>query len=343
MRKLALVAAFLLVGCGGGDETQKPPAHPVAPPAATEAPHPTACNITISDTELRSKDGAKVLDDLVKRIRLAPDDEALRSPKSLDDVKKILRRDTIYLYPAAAEFAHTVNSKEGRTSEATIELLLGESQLVAAQVLAVQAAWVSSDLRIARATLATEPGPPANDRNRLLTQLIHLVDDGNAIAAALASLAPAHVARGAEVVRTLKQEAPNETTTFALDAEYHRLRGEWPEFETAMQQAEASADKGKTSLLYLRAMEQVERFHRPDVGAQMMRDALSKYPKFIRAQASLVLMAPNPKVALRELQKLKAMNQDHYLVMLLEPTLSADQELGKMENATGQGGGTDAK
>ena len=37
------------------------------------------------------------------------------------------------------------------------------------------------------------------------------------------------------------------------------------------------------------------------------------------------------------------MNEDHYLVMLLQPTLAADHELARIENATGQGGGGDAK
>src|SRR6185295_17482812 len=174
-------------------------------------------------------------DDLVKRIRLTPEDEALRNPKSIDDVRKILRRDTVYLFPAAASFARSLNSKEGRQSEASFELLLGESQLVAAQVLSQQEAWVGSDLRVARATLATESGPPTSDRNRLLAQLIRVVDDGNAIGAAFAATAPSHVQRGAEVIRGLKTEAPNEPQTGALLAEYHRLRGEWTEFDAAMQ------------------------------------------------------------------------------------------------------------
>lgn len=313
-------------------------------PLASAAPaaRPPACTITISETELRSKEGAKVLDDLVKRIRLAPEDEALRTPKSIEDVRKILRRDTVYLFPAAAAFARSLGTREGRQSEATFELVMGESQLVAAQVLNQQEAWVGSDLRIARATLATEPGPPATDRDRLLAQLIKVVDDGTTIGAALAATAPAHVARGAEVIRALKAEAPSDPQTGALLAEYHRLRGEWPEFDAAMQLAESNGDKDRPPLRYLRAMEQIERHHRREEGAQLMRDALKAYPKFVRAQAALVLMAPNPRAALCELQKLKAMNEDHYLVMLLEPTLAADQELGRIENATGQGGG-DAK
>jgi len=340
MRKVAWLA-LLLLGCGNGEARPVvQPAPVVTPPP--EAPQVPACNITISDTELRAKDGAKILDDLAARIRLAPADEALRNPKSIDDVRKILRRDVVYLFPAAAAFARTQNTREGRISEATIELVMGESQLVASQVLTSQAAWVSSDVRIARATLATEGGPPKNDRDRLLVQLLRVVDDGNAIAAALGATAPAHVARGAEVVRALRAEAPADPAVAALTAEYHRLRGEWPEFDAAMQIVESGPDKDKPSIRYLRGMEQVERHHHASEGAQLMRDALKAYPRFVRAQAALVLMAPNPRSALRELQRLKAMNEDHYLVMLLEPTLAADQELDRIENASGQSGGADA-
>lgn len=344
MRKLLLAGLGLvgsLVACASDPP---PPVKPLPVATPTESRAPSCTMIVVSDAELRSKDGPKIIDDLVKRIRLAPEDEALRNPKSIEDVRKILRRDTVYLFPAAAAFARSLNSREGRQSEATFELVLGESQLVASQVLNQQEAWVGSDLRIARATLATEPGPPTTDRNRLLAQLIRVVDDGNTIGAALAATAPAHVARGAEVIRALKAEAPTDPQTGALLAEYHRLRGEWNEFDAAMQIAEAGGEKEKERppLRYLRAMEQVERYHRREEGAQLFRDALKAYPKFVRAQAALVLMAPNPRAALRELQKLKAMNEDHYLVMLLEPTLAADQELGRMENMTGQGGG-DAK
>ena len=52
-------------------------------------------------------------------------------------------------------------------------------------------------------------------------------------------------------------------------------------------------------------------------------------------------MAPNPRAALRELEKLKAMNEDHYLVMLLQPTLAADHDSPASRTRQGQGGGGD--
>jgi hypothetical protein len=78
-------------------------------------------------------------------------------------------------------------------------------------------------------------------------------------------------------------------------------------------------------------MEQVERFRKNDRGAAIMRECLTKTPRFVRAQAALVLMARRPRDAMRELARLKTMNEDHYLVALLEPTLAADQELERLE------------
>ena len=302
------------------------------PPAAPARP----CFTIRGDCELRSKDAKKTLDELVAHILLSPEDEALRNPKSLADVKAILRRDTVYLFPNAAAFARSQNTLDGRFSEATLELLMGESQLVASQVLTTQAAWVGADMRIARANLASEGGGgPTTDRGRMLSQLIRVVEEGNKIADALGAVAPSHLARGAEVVRGLRTEAPADVRTSLLVAEYHRLRGEWTEFDAAIAVAEA-ADPSTPALRYLRGMEQLERLRRPDQGAAIMRETLAAHPRFVRAQAALVLMATSPVVAMRELGRLKAMNQDHYLVMLLEPTLAADQELGRMQ-ARGRG------
>ena len=300
------------------------------PLAACGGPPPAApCFAIRADSELRAKDARKTLDDLADHIRLSPEDEMLRNPASIADLRLILRRDVVFLFPIGAAYARSLNTLDGRFSEAYFELLLGESQLVASQVLTTQAAWVGGDLRVARASLASEQGEPSTDRARSLAQLIRVVEEGNKISDALGIVAPSHLARGAEVIRGLRAEAPNDVRTSLLVAEYHRLRGEWIEFDAAIAAAEG-ADRSPAHR-YLRAMEQVERFRRPEEGAKILREALERYPKFIRGQAGLVLMAANPSMALRELKKLEAMNEDHYLVALLEPTLAAEQELMKMQ------------
>ncbi len=318
-RSLVLVSLFAL-GCGG------------APSATTPATPPAAPCYTIRDSELRPKDAQKTLDELTEHIRLATEDEALREPKSLGDVRKILRRDSVYLFAAGAKLAREQNTREGRFTEAALELALGESQLVASQVLGAQVAWVGTDLRTARAALASEGGEPSTDRGRMLAQLVRVVEEGNKIADALGVVAPSHLTRGAEVIRVLRKEAPADLRTSLLLAEYHRLRGEWAEFDMAMKIVEA-ADRTTPVLCYLKAMEQVERHRQIEQGATMMRDCLKRYPRFVRAQVALVMMARGPVEGLREIEALRRMNEDHYLVMLLEPTLAAEKELARMQSS----------
>lgn len=319
LRRL-LLAVLLTTSAGCGD---KPPARDPSRPCFTIHEPAGAAG-------LRAADAKKMLDELVERLHLSPDDEALRNPRSVQDVKQILRRDLVYFFPAAAAYARSLNTREGRFDEARLELFLGESQLLASQILNTQEAWVGTDLRIARANLAGEGAEPTTDRGRMLAQLIRVVEEGNKIADALGVVAPTHLKRGAEVIRQLREEAPNEIKTNGLIAEYHRLRGEWKEFDEAIKAAEAADRDGNPVLRYLRGMEQLERFRRPDLGAQLMRECLAKYPRFIRAQAALVLMATNPADGLKEIDKLKKMDEDHYLVLLLEPTLAADRELMRM-------------
>jgi len=315
-----LTLTTTLTGCGGAP----PPV--VAPAPARSRP----CFTIRGDSTIRADDAKKMLEQLVGQIVLAPEDEALRDPRSIADVRTILRRDTVYFFAKAAAYARSVGTLEMRFEEATLELLLGESELIASQVLSTQEAWLGGELRIARANLATEGPEPATDRGRMLAQLIRMVEEGNRIADALGAVAPAHLARGAERVRQLQAEAPSDPRTLALVAEYHRARGEWTAFDAAMVAAEG-AERGSARLCYLRAVEPLERHRRPSVGAERMRECRTRFPRYVRAQAGLVMMATSPEDALREIDRLKELNQDHYLVMLLEPSLAADRELTRMQ------------
>ena len=320
----ATLLNVLVVGC----EDAAPPKQPQVP-AVKAGP----CFEIHGDGELRASDAQKMVQLLVDGIQLAPEDEALRHPKSTADIKKILKRDSVYLFNDAAAYARSLDTTEGRMQEATLELLLGESQLLASQVLGSQEAWVGTDLRIARANVAGRSGETTTDRGHMLEQLIVVVEEGNKIADALGLVAPKHLARAAEVIRRLQKDAPNERQTLELTADYHRLRGEWPEFQKSLEAAEL-VDKASPALCYLRSMEQLERYRKTEDAVASLRACISKYPAFVRAQAAIVLMSTTPTDALREVATLKRMNKDHYLVMLLEPTLAAVQELHRMQGTS---------
>lgn len=328
--RLALVAPLLALSaaCGG------PP--PVAPPPA---PRARPCfTIQAGGSALRKDEAQSLLAKLVGQVRLTPEDEALRAPKSLQDVRAMLKRDLVYFYPAGAAYARSLGTLEGRFVEAQLELLLGDAMLIASQVLVDEEAWVGPHLRLARASLAGEGELPTTDRGRMLAQLIAAAEEGNTLENALGIVAPIHVARGAALVRSLREEAPRDARTAMLLAEYHRMRGEWGEFERAV--AAAESVERAPSLCYLRAMEQLERYRNRSAAVAALRGCLRERPKFVRAQAALVLAADRPEDLAREIAQLRTMDEDHYLVMLLAPTLAADEELLRMAGAEGKG--TDA-
>ena len=318
-RASALVALLALAGCARPSTLPAPV--PAKPPARS-----TPCFVVHQGRDLREPDAKKTLAELVENLKLSPADEALRTPKSLDDVRSILRRDLVYFYPEAAAFARGLGTVDGKIAEAQLELLLGDAMLVASQVLTNQEAQVGAHLRIARANLAGLAGEGAGtERSRMLFGLVRAVEEGNKIADALGVVAPTHVARGAELVRELRQEAPKDPRTALLSAEYHRMRGEWTEVDEALKSADIP--ERASALCYLKAMEQLERFRNPRAATGALRDCLRDHPKLVRAQAALVLVATGLEGGARELERLKKMDQDHYLVLLLEPTLAADREI----------------
>ncbi|HQY65340.1 MAG: hypothetical protein IPQ09_19980 [Myxococcales bacterium] len=313
-------------GCTPRPASMPPPLAATSPGPSSKAPAPTRpCFVVQGGGALREADAKKVLAALVKNVRLSPADEALRSPKSLEDVRAIVRRDLVYFYPEAAAFARSLRTLEGKLAEAQVSLLLGDAMLVASQALTSQEAQVGAHVRIARANLAGEGATPSTDRGRTLAGLVRAVEEGSTLADALGVVAPEYVARGAELVRELMREAPNHPRTALLRAEVHRMRGEWAEVDVAL--ASADVPERAPALCYLKAMEPLERRRDARASALALRGCLKTYPKLTRAQAALVMMAQGPERGAREIARLRKMDEDHYLVLLLEPTLAADREL----------------
>lgn len=329
-RGLAL-ASLGLLGAGLGCTPRTPTTIPAAAAtASTASPKPEArpCFVVQGGGALREADARKMLATLVANVHLSPADEALRSPKSLEDVRAIVKRDLVYFYPQAAAFARSLGTRDGTFAEAQVSLLLGDAMLVASQALTNQEALVGVHLRVARASLAVEGDTPTTDRGRTLAGLVRAVEEGSTLADALGVVAPEYVARGAELVRKLTKDAPNDPRTALLRAEVHRMRGEWAEVDLAL--ASADVPERAPALCYLKAMEPLERNRDARASVLALRACLKTFPKATRAQAALVMMAQGPERGARELERLKKMDEDHYLVMLLAPTFEADREITRL-------------
>jgi hypothetical protein len=331
-RGLAL-ASLGLWGAGLGCTPRTPTTTPAAATSTPSGAEPTKaparpCFVVQGGGALREADAKKMLASLVTNVRLSPTDEALRSPKSLEDVRAIVKRDLVYFYPQAAAFARSLGTLDGTFVEAQVSLLLGDAMLVASQALTNQEAQVGVHLRVARASLAVEGATPTTDRGRTLAGLVRAVEEGSTLADALGVVAPEYVARGAELVRKLTKDAPNDPRTALLRAEVHRMRGEWAEVDQAL--ASADVPERAPALCYLKAMEPLERNRDARATVLALRACLKTFPKATRAQAALVMVAQGPERGAREIERLRKMDEDHYLVLLLEPTLAADREITRL-------------
>ena len=79
-------------------------------------------------------------------------------------------------------------------------------------------------------------------------------------------------------------------------------------------------------LLFLKGVSEAERKGDLDAGQKLLREALTKDPKFCRAQAQLVFMANGLTAKYEEYTKLKAMNPRHQLVLVAGPVIEAVYE-----------------
>jgi hypothetical protein len=273
-------------------------------------------------------DAQQLLDSTFGRIKLSPEDEALASPKTLDDARAILVRDQAFLFRRAIDVVHPMPGTEARVTEAQLELLLGETQLLGSRILAEQVLVAGFAVETARARLATLPQGASTDEARELPELVRAIDEGAELGRALSMVAPPHFSAAAVLVRDLEKAAPADPRVLVLRAELHRFRGEWDAFDADVAELERR-EPASPGLLYVRALAAWSRKGDRDAAAALFRDLRTRAPSFLRAQAALVLLAKTPDEALREVQALRAASPSHYLVVLLEPTLAAEQELSR--------------
>jgi predicted Zn-dependent protease len=135
-------------------------------------------------------------------------------------------------------------------------------------------------------------------------------------------VAAEHVAKGAVLARRLIASAPDDYVGYRLAADYYRMRGNWSQFDEMLKKLET---KNPTSngLVFLRAMDEIQRAGRTASGQELLRQALQKDPKFVRAQSELVMAAGSLDERVKELKALEKLNPRHQLVLWVGPVLDA--------------------
>ena len=307
MNRLAFsgLIASLVVGSGAC-------AH--APPAATTAAASTTTTTEPPSSPHRQKP-AEVIAAFTKKHPLSAPDDPLRHPKSLADVDTILHLDQIDLFQGAVDFAAKQPGPDALSLRAQIEIAHSEAQLVVAEVIAESADGLETVIRTLR--FRAESGKTSDEEKAKRTVLEATFHEAREVAWALRELAADHARNGATVAQMIMASNEKSYRGYRVAADYHRLRGDWDDFAEDLGYL-ARENPTSNGLLFLKGVA-AQAEGEADTAVKLYRDALARDPKFVRAQAHIVLLQTNPERAHSELAKLAELNPHHQLITYAGP------------------------
>jgi tetratricopeptide (TPR) repeat protein len=217
---------------------------------------------------------------------------------SLDAVTEVLKRDDMNQFEDAVDYVETLSTPEAKALRAQIELAWGDAQNILAELLERTSADLAAD---------KQPGgaSPAD-----LAQVV----------AALRALAATHLDEGGKVAQEVIKTAPKNYQGYRVAADFYRLQGDWKKFDEMKKKIESTNAKSN-GLVFLRGMEQLERYKKPEEAAKLFHQALKTDPQFTRAQAMLVLLPQSSGETYKEYKALEALSPYHLIVLWVGPRI----------------------
>jgi hypothetical protein len=296
--RVSLLAA--LAGCAGAGHAADPPAaHSMSP-----------------------SDAQAFIAEVTRERGITVDRTAVTS---MEQLFQTLGDDQIGRFASAEQLVAGKPGIEALTTHATIELAWSDDFTTFARIL---------DELAKRADFAVKQLHTQRDAGRALTDAeLKALEQNQKNAAfdtraklALSVLADEHlrIARGV-VYETLRQ-FPKDPLTYRVAAYLSLLSREWPDFDAAMSWFTETEAKD-AGLVYLRALEALNRRRVPKDATALLRECLRLNPKMVRAQAKLVLSEENVDATYREFQNLRAVAPQHPMVAIWGPAIISDYEL----------------
>jgi len=179
-----------------------------------------------------------------------------------------------------------------------------------------------ADRILARAAPAGEGGATLRDQAAAMTE----------VSEALMAMAEHRYAIGKALAEKVIAAAPDSYLGYRVAADYHRLQHQWEAFDQMVAKIEAT-NPDSNGLLFLRGAAAAQRDFDFRAASEFYRQALQRDPQFIRAQMALMLGQSEIAAVHAELQKLKALNPDHYLVRWTGAAIEADYQQWRAEQA----------
>lgn len=229
-------------------------------------------------------------------------------PSSLADVVEVVREERLQDYDAARGIMAGIQGPEALTLRSLLELSQANAYLTAAAILREIKERKVAEAQVAAADQAEELAREAREIDRVIQ--------------ALRTLAEEPLAAGRRLYQEALRQAPDDPGGSLAEAEFHRLRGQWRDFDMAIRRVEG-AEPYALQVRYLRAMESSERFANAARAAERLEAIVAERPGAIRARASLVFVQDDIEATHRKLNELRALRPEHFVVRLAAPLIDA--------------------
>jgi hypothetical protein len=244
---------------------------------------------------------------------------------TMDQLLEVLASDQIQRFAAAERLVAGKPGIDAMALHATIELAWSDDFSTLALIL--EELRKRADVEVKRLQTKRESGGGLSDAEKKDLEQNEKNAEFNAKGRqALETLARDHLQAGAQVVAEARRQFPKDPLTYRVIAYYALLSSEWLTFDGAMGWLKDGETKD-AGLIYLRALESLNRFAVRKDAAVLFRNALQVNPKMARAQAKLMLIEDGIDAKYAEFEKLKGMVPQHPIVWIAGPSINSDYEL----------------
>jgi len=253
---------------------------------------------------------------------------APQAVKSAEELLDIVTRDDVDRFEDAARYLEGKGGVDAITMGATVELLwsdaFGTVGLVAREL------GRRAEVEVSRLQTKQDSGREftSEDKRRLQDATRRVEIDAKA-EMALGVLSREHLSSGSEIAREAIRQFPSDARTYRVAAFYYLLTGTWPRYDEAMASFGVDVEQEDAGLLFLRALEALRRRSARDEALTLLKQALGKNPRLVRAQAKLVLLQEDIAASYAELTRLEAMAPTHPIVRITGPLIKSDYELSQ--------------
>lgn len=249
-----------------------------------------------------------------------------RAPVSnMDELLQVLADDEVGRFESATQLVAGKPGIEALTLHATIELAWSDDFTTFARILGELKKRADFEIkRLNTKRELSEALSEAEAKNLEQNQKNSAFDAKAKLA--MEVLAGEHLKIAGGVVDQALRQFPKELMTYRVAAYLSLLSREWPNFDAAMAWFVDTETKD-AGLVYLRALEALNRRRVPKQATLLFHESLRLNPKMVRAQAKLVLSEDGIDATYGEFENLRAVAPQHPMISILGPSIMSDYEL----------------